>query len=89
MAISYLVDTNGEARGAMQSEVDRYCASPGQACGYKVGHNEINKLRDKARATLGPRYRLQDFDDVVVKTAGVPLTVLDGVVERYIASKTA
>jgi uncharacterized protein (DUF885 family) len=88
-AISYLVDTNGEARGAMQSEVDRYCASPGQACGYKVGHNEINKLRDKARATLGPRYRLQDFDDVVVETAGVPLTVLDGVVERYIASKKA
>jgi uncharacterized protein (DUF885 family) len=88
-AIAYLVDTNGEAHGAMQSEVDRYCASPGQACGYKVGHNEINKLRDKARATLGPRYRLQDFDDVVVETAGVPLTVLDGVVERYIASKKA
>jgi uncharacterized protein (DUF885 family) len=88
-AIAYLVDTNGEARGAMQSEVDRYCASPGQACGYKVGHNAINTLRDRARSGLGPRYRLQDFDDVVVETAGVPLTVLNGVVERYIASKRA
>jgi uncharacterized protein (DUF885 family) len=85
-AIDYLVQTNGEARPAMQSEVDRYCASPGQACGYKIGHNEINKLRDRAKAALGPRYRLQGFDDVVVKTAGVPLTVLDGVVDRYIAS---
>jgi uncharacterized protein (DUF885 family) len=73
----------------MQSEVDRYCASPGQACGYKIGHNAINTLRDRARSVLGPRYRLQDFDDVVVETAGVPLTVLDGVVERYIASKRA
>lgn len=85
-AIDYLVQTNGEARPAMQSEVDRYCASPGQACGYKIGHNEINKLRERAKAALGLHYRLQAFDDVVVKTAGVPLTVLDGVVDRYIAS---
>jgi uncharacterized protein (DUF885 family) len=42
-------------------------------------------LRDRAKAKLGPRYTLQAFDDVVVKTAGVPLTVLDGVVDRYIA----
>jgi uncharacterized protein (DUF885 family) len=42
-------------------------------------------LRDQAKAALGARYTLQGFDDVVVKTAGVPLTVLDGVVERYIA----
>jgi uncharacterized protein (DUF885 family) len=84
-AIDYLVQTNGEARPAMESEVDRYCAWPGQACGYKIGHNEINKLRDQAKAALGPRFRLQSFDDVVVKTAGVPLTVLDGVVDRYIA----
>jgi uncharacterized protein (DUF885 family) len=32
---------------------------PGQACGYKMGHNEINRLRDKAKAALGKRYDLQ------------------------------
>ncbi len=84
-AIDWLVKVTGYPRPAAQSEIDRYCAWPGQACGYKIGHTEINRLRDRAKAKLGPRFTLQGFDDVVVKTAGVPLTVLDGVVERYIA----
>jgi len=84
-AIDWLVKVTGYPRPAAQSEIDRYCSWPGQACGYKIGHTEINRLRDRAKAQLGPRYTLQGFDDVVVKTAGVPLTVLDGVVDRYIA----
>jgi len=84
-AIDWLVTVTGYPRPAAQSEIDRYCAWPGQACGYKIGHTEINRLRDRAKVKLGPRFTLQGFDDVVVKTAGVPLTVLDGVVERYIA----
>jgi uncharacterized protein (DUF885 family) len=88
-AIDWLVKVTGYPRPAAQSEIDRYCAWPGQACGYKIGHTEINRLRDRAKAQLGQRYTLQGFDDVVVKTAGVPLTVLDGVVERYIAQTLA
>jgi uncharacterized protein (DUF885 family) len=84
-AINYLVETNGGEPMAMRSEVDRYCSGPGQACGYKVGHNEFNRLRARAKAALGERFRLQTFDDLMVTTASVPLTVLDGVVDRYIA----
>jgi uncharacterized protein (DUF885 family) len=84
-AIDRLVAVSGYPHPAAQSEIDRYCAWPGQACGYKIGHTEINRLRDRAKAQLGARYSLQGFDDVVVKTAGVPLSVLDGVVDRYIA----
>ena len=32
---------------------------PGQACGYKVGHIEIDRLRDKAKAALGAKYDLR------------------------------
>jgi uncharacterized protein (DUF885 family) len=69
----------------MTSETDRYCASPGQACGYKMGHNEILRLRSKAMAALGQKFDLAAFDDVLVKTGGVPLTVLATVVDGYIA----
>ena len=69
----------------MASEVDRYCAWPGQACGYKVGQNQINRLRDKAKAELGPRYDLRAFDDAVVLGGNVPLDVLALNVEDYIA----
>ena len=69
----------------MTSEVDRYCSSPGQACGYKTGHNEILRLRDKAKAKLGKRFDLRDFDDWVVEAGSVPLTVLAAIIDAKIA----
>ncbi|NBR68477.1 MAG: DUF885 family protein, partial [Actinobacteria bacterium] len=66
------------------SEVDRYCSWPGQACGYKVGHSEINRQRDRARAALGARFDLKAFDDTVVLGGNVPLDVLAKNVDQYI-----
>lgn len=88
-AVQWLVDNNGSPRGRMLSEVDRYCAWPGQACGYKVGHSEINRQRDRARAALGPRFDLRTFDDALVLGGAVPLTVLDRVVDDHIAARRA
>ena len=68
----------------MASEVDRYCSWPGQACGYKVGHTEIVRQRDRAQAALGARYDLRDFDDAVVKGGNVPMDVLAKNVDEYI-----
>jgi len=80
------IDATGLPVATAASEVDRYCSWPGQACGYKVGQNEINRLRDRARQVLGTRYDLRDFDQTVVEGGNVPLDVLAGNVERYIAS---
>jgi uncharacterized protein (DUF885 family) len=84
--IDWLVDHGGRPRASMQSEVDRYCGWPGQACGYKVGHTEITQLRDKAKATLGARFDLRDFNDTVVEAGAVPLTVLASIVDDRIAA---
>ncbi|MFL6845777.1 MAG: DUF885 domain-containing protein [Allosphingosinicella sp.] len=83
-AIQWFADTNGSTVEEVQGEVDRYCAWPGQACGYKVGHSEINRLRDKAKAALGARFDLRTFDDALVLGGNVPLTLLEGVIDRYI-----
>ncbi len=83
--VEYFVRVNGSNPLEVASEVDRYCAWPGQACGYKVGQNQINRLRDKAKAELGPRYDLRAFDDAVVLGGNVPLDVLALNVEDYIA----
>lgn len=64
--------------------MDRYCSWPGQACGYKVGHTEINRLRQKAQAELGPQYDLRAFNDTVVLGGDVPLDVLGKNVDEYI-----
>ncbi|WP_374571358.1 DUF885 family protein [Phenylobacterium sp.] len=88
-AIDWMTSATGRSKGAITSEVDRYCASPGQACGYKVGHSEILRLRAKAKQALGPKYDIRDFDDAVVTTGGCPLTVLSTVIDRYIAATKA
>ena len=85
-AIAFLTEQTGKGIAAMTSETDRYCASPGQACGYKMGHNEILRLREGARAALGTRFDVAAFDDAVAKTGGVPLPVLGMAIDRYVAT---
>lgn len=83
--IDFLMTESGRGRGAMTSETDRYCVSPGQACGYKTGHNEILRLRRAAQAKLGARFDLAAFNDTLIRTGGVPLSVLPTAVDSYIA----
>lgn len=84
--IQFMVQETGRNLGAMTSEVDRYCVWPGQACGYKIGHNKILAERERARAALGARFDLATFNDTVVKTGGVPLTVLPTAIDQMIAA---
>ena len=82
--VTFFVDENGSNPLEVASEVDRYCSWPGQACGYKVGHSEINRQRAKAQAALGSRFELKAFNDTVVLGGNVPLDVLGRNVDEYI-----
>lgn len=82
--VKFFVDVNGSNPEEVGSEVDRYCSWPGQACGYKVGHSEINRQRDKAKAALGAKFDLKAFNDAVVLGGNVPLDVLAKNVDEYI-----
>ena len=82
--VRYFVDVNGSNPEEVASEVDRYCSWPGQACGYKVGHSEINRQRDRAKAALGAKFDLRAFDDTVVLGGNVPLDVLAKNVDEYV-----
>ncbi|WP_374346209.1 DUF885 family protein [Phenylobacterium sp.] len=85
-AIDWAVANSGRTRQSMTSEIDRYVGTPGQACGYKVGHNEINRLRDHAHAELGPKFDVRDFNDTVVKTGAVPIDILSHQIDAMIAA---
>jgi uncharacterized protein (DUF885 family) len=86
--VEFFVDVNGSNPLEVASEVDRYCSWPGQACGYKVGHTEINRQRQKAIAALGPRYDLKSFNDAVVLGGNVPLDVLAKNIDAYVGTTT-
>jgi uncharacterized protein (DUF885 family) len=84
-AISYMVATTGMGEAEVTSEVERYMAMPGQACAYKVGQLKILELRARAQAALGPKFTLKDFHTVVLENGGVPLTLLEQLVDEWIA----
>ncbi len=83
-ALAEFVAATGLPRSNAVSEVDRYCAWPGQACGYKLGQTEIVAQRDRAKAALGAKFDLRDYDQAVVEGGNVPLDVLAQNVSRYI-----
>lgn len=85
-ATDYFVDTTGIARGRSQGEIDRYTVWPGQATSYKVGHITWARLREEAKAKLGPRFDLKDFHQVLLQGA-VPLTILERLVEARITAR--
>jgi uncharacterized protein (DUF885 family) len=88
-AIAYMRDTTGMNETEVVTEVERYMGQPGQACAYKIGQLKILELRDRAKTALGSRFNLKDFHSVVLENGGVPLTVLDKLVNEWIVRTQA
>ena len=88
-AVEYLTALDGDAVGFTTREVDRYCSIPGQATAYKTGHNVWTRARARAEKALGTRYDIKDFHDAGLGCGRVPLDVLDGVIDRWIATTKA
>lgn len=85
-AIEYMAKTTGSAMSNVESEIERYIVWPGQALAYKVGMLKIMELREKAKNALGDSYDIREFHNVVLKNGAVPLTILEELVDDYIAS---
>lgn len=88
-AIQYFVDLEGDAPGFAAREVERYCATPGQACSYKIGHTVWVRARERAQKALGARYDIKDFHEAGLSCGRVPLEILDGVIDGYVKTHQA
>ena len=83
-ATDYMVQTTGYARPRSQREVERYCTMIGQACSYKVGHTAWTRARAEAQKTLGAKFDLKRFHEVL-REGAMPLSIL----ERRVRERTA
>ncbi len=88
-ATETLASIDGDPISLAQQEIERYCVWPGQACSYMVGKVTILRLREKAKAALGPRFDIRQFHDAVLLAGSMPLIVLEHAVDNYIASHKA
>jgi uncharacterized protein (DUF885 family) len=85
-ATDHMVAATGFARPRVQREIERYCASPGQACSYKIGHIAWTRARQKAQAALGAKFDLRDFHDILAEGA-MPLTIFERRVDERVKAK--
>ena len=87
-AIDHMVAATGFARPRVQREIERYCASPGQACSYKIGHIAWLRARQKAQAALGARFDLREFHEIL-REGAMPLTILERRIDERVQAKLA
>lgn len=83
-AIAYLVENTPNPAGDARNAIERYIAYPGQATAYKIGMNEIVRLREEARAELGEDFDMAAYHDVVLRQGAVPLSILAERVEAWV-----
>ena len=86
-ALDYLAGNTSLSRGNIRAEVDRYISWPGQALSYKLGELKIWELRHRAEEALGDDFDLREFHDVLLGNGALPLSMLENVIDRYIAKK--
>ncbi|SFM97547.1 DUF885 domain-containing protein [Dokdonella immobilis] len=88
-AITYMLDNTGMGEGDVTAEIERYFVNPGQALAYKAGMLKILALREKARKELGDRFSLGAFHDQVLSHGALPLSLLERVIDDWIAKTKA
>ena len=74
-AIQYHMQNTPSDEAEVVRAVERYAVYPGQATAYSIGKLEILRLREEARAKLGPKFDIKGFHDAVLKSGAVPLDV--------------
>ncbi|MEH6407209.1 MAG: DUF885 domain-containing protein [Leeuwenhoekiella sp.] len=85
--IAYYRENTPNAESDCIKMVERHIVMPGQATAYKVGMNKILDLREKAKNALGDKFDVKEFHQVVLTQGAVPLSILEDLVNDYIAQK--
>lgn len=86
-AIDYMLEHTGMGEKDVTAEIERYLVMPGQALSYKVGMMKILELRERAKRELGENFSLPEFHDRILGNGALPLTLLERVVDEWIAER--
>ncbi|WP_242203256.1 DUF885 domain-containing protein [Aestuariivivens insulae] len=84
--IKYYMDNTPNPELDIIRMVERHIVMPSQATAYKIGMMKILELRKKAKNTLGDKFDIREFHEVVLSNGSIPLNVLENFVDEYINS---
>ena len=85
--VDFFHDHSTQDEVSVQSETDRYIASPAQALGYKIGQLEILELRQYAKDQLGDKFDIRAFHDEVLDGGALPMDVLKERIQDWVAQQ--
>ena len=83
-AIKYSMDHEAETENSIVSEIERYMANPGQALSYKIGQLKIQELKAKAEKTLGEKFDIRQFHNILLESGCLTLSLLEKKVNDWI-----
>jgi uncharacterized protein (DUF885 family) len=86
-AIKYFMENAAKTELDVTNEIDRYIGWPGQALAYKIGELKIQELRHRSEQKLGSKFSLRAFNDVLLASGAVPLSVLESRVDDWVAKQ--
>ncbi len=86
-AIQYFRDVMPISEADATVHIERYMVRPGQSLSYKIGELKIKELRKKAERSLGDKFSLKEFHDLILLGGNIPLVVLEEDVNLWIDSK--
>ncbi|GAC1397714.1 MAG: DUF885 domain-containing protein [Thermoanaerobaculia bacterium] len=82
-AMQYMRDNTFLSETEIATESLRYSVDiPAQALAYKIGSLKMIELRQKAQQQLGARFDIKRFHEWIIGSGSMPLSVLEGHVER-------
>lgn len=84
--IDYYVNNTPNAKSDAVKMVERHIVMPSQATAYKIGMIKILELREDAKKTLGDKFDIRQFHEVVLQNGPVPLNVLEANVDAWVKS---
>jgi uncharacterized protein (DUF885 family) len=86
-AIQYVLENQPVSSSVAEQRIERYMVTPGQALSYKIGEQKILSLRKYAQKKLGTAFDNREFHDEILKDGGLPLSILQDKIERWVAVK--
>ena len=86
-AIDYLTTNTPNPENDCIKAIERYIIMPGQATAYKIGMIKILTLREAAKKTLGDKFDLREYHDVILASGPVPLNIMEEHVNTWVKSK--
>lgn len=85
--VDYLKTVGHRDEDGARAETRRYIVGPGQATAYKIGMIRILALRAEAQRALGPKFDIKGFNDMIIASGSLPLSVLEMRVHAWVAEQ--